>query len=365
MAAVVANVNTGGIGSVEEPVEKLQDGHRAFYSMRCSKTIQHFIDNNNASLVPVVTAVTGQGGTGATKYEQGYYYIPWTELTSSTTPARAQQLVLSKRYRVKSMGFNIKKMQACQQQISTNSATTSISTSFVQAPYILLAKDDAGDLFESTFDQAVVNADTTLPIWRVPTTGQVGSGFGTSYNTHKLPLTCFILEGGNSFDPIVDLFIDGDLTLLNSGQNYSESWTNPIKNWVSPQQTLVREPDLGNTYQPLLTAMSLLENTATEVTQNFSPPRMHLLRVPPMFDTLGPMILSFELLIEYWVEYEIEMGRYFNRLMDGGGNIMGTSKIPFFTNKRTINRDFNSVDGEIDPERVRSTAKRGKYMTRV
>lgn len=362
MAAPVGNVNTVGAGSVEEPNEKIPVGSLGVHSLKCRRTVQHFIDNNNASSAPTARAVAS-GVAGDIIYSQGYYHVPWTFVGSSTTFVEQQILKTSKRYRLNAAGFKIIKAQAIIQKASVNAGTVSISNSFVQAPYLVMFKDSQHELFENTYLQTLVGPAPYLPIWQTTIPNSALGNYQTSYAAGALNLVGFCQSGGQNGGGATNGFFDllngGDLTMIGSGQNYDYSWKAPVANWLCPNSIhgagnidFAAAPSMVNYFG------QLNENVATEVSQLYEGPCMHLVRVPPLFDTLGAIVVGWELLVEYWADWEYEYGRYW-----ANNSWTQSAQFAWYTNRRTINQNFNDTTGVVDPEiaAAANAARRERY----
>lgn len=360
--AAAASVSTVGAGAVQEGVEKVPISDPGTKTLTCRRFVQHYVDNNNASNLPTARLVD----TTQVVYEQGYYHIPFTSVIASTTVANEDILRQSKRYRIKAGGFKIHKCQAIQQTVGVTAGATQITNSFIQAPYVLIYKDTEHELFENTYAAGVTVP--SIPIWQLNAPNSLARTYQTSYAGGALSLTGFCQRGSNAGGLLqpsdFDLLNGGEVVMVGSGSNYEYSWESPIKNWLSPGAIqgaatpasgtdFQQQPDLINYWG------NLNENMATEVTQLYQPPCMHLLRVPPSFDTLGAILVGFDMMIEYWTEWEYDYGRYwFNRLL-----VAQPTMAAWYTNRRTVNKNFNDITGVVDPE-IAETSKGLKTAAR-
>lgn len=366
-----ANVNTVGGGVSDAPAPKLEPKPQPFITRTFKRTFQHYVHNNNASTVPVYDATN-------LSWKQGWAWIPYTDPNISMTPQDLTELYTSaKCYRIKEMGFTIKRISCVQQQAKVGAGTTDVTNSFVSAPVVMLFKDTNHEIYHGTYDEsASITIGTTSPIvLQEPTTNNgYQTPFAATLADGSLRLTQYTLRAGfatgagyptaNTFD----LMWGGDIDLLQTGANYSHTWKNDHERWFSPNRpTGAMNPGdeaeflttMGAIPSPYQTVMSIANGIPD---LDITPPMMHLIRCPPVLDSLGPITVVVELWVEYHCTIEYMPGRYMqNRTANAGAQFNTANAVPFPTNNRMIfHAASNYYSLAADQDGV-PTAKRSKY----
>lgn len=375
MALPSANTVIGG--SMKDESEKLEEKPINTNIRTFKRTFQHYATNNNASSSPAVAPAVTPGGRNVFIYGQGWYFIPYTYLVTAMTSADQDVIALSRNYRIVSQGFSITKINCIQQQVNANTSSTTISNSFVQAPCVMLFKDDNNEMFENTFAAQSTISARDIPIW-VNTNGIDGGGTnsvsaaslmkftksfagfttlsdGASGTLREVQFQVPSLAGATSgaIDAF-DLMNGGNITLLQSGQEFHHMWHNPIKQWLSPIVDSTATDQGRYVTTPLLpvSSVTMHNNAATELPRNVvHVPPMFLLRIPPLADSLGNIIIAVELWIEYTLTIEYLDGRYnYSRAM-GNGTV---GMLPLITTVNPYMTSFRNTDAfpfQVDPER--------------
>lgn len=332
MAATTASVNTVGGSEISAPIEHVLPKANDIKTQRFKKVMQHYITNSGNSMVPKMAVEN----VSYDCYYEGWCHLNYTSTRASMNQGEVDALMLSaKKYRVKAQGYDIKRINCIQQNVTVQNATTTINSSYQSAPSIMLFKDADDDLYERTFNANVVMTDTqfNLPVWRDPA--------AVSNDTYSTPFAATAAHGAltevktvfPNMMTVVDnpsnfsLMHGGDVEFLTAGKTHSHTWVNPNAEWHSPN---MRSEDAGAGESPFITEVDIISNTV-EITHNAATgvmhpnavPQMHLLRVPPVHDLLGPIVMLFELLVEYWVEIEWMEGRYFGSLNHGTADLFG------------------------------------------
>lgn len=371
-APAIANVNTVGGGLLADAPTQVGASGPAPTTFRFSKTFQHYIGNNNTSVVPTTRRGTINGETPVNMYNEGWYHIPFTSTWASTTQADRDLLALGKRVRVVEQGFHIKRLQPIQQQISAPTSVTSISNSFVSAPCAMLYKDNEHELFEG-----VVKAGGATQIWRLlPSTAgsfpnvNFTQPFPVDYVTGELAIVDIAPTPHATTGTAVpvttnfDIMNGGNVTFLPASDSYSYTWKNPVKWWQNGTDVLVATggDSVVANFLPTDTTLNR-SNMATGIQQNLTaPPVLHLIRVPPLRDTLGNIIISMELIIEYYMVVEMELSRMLvsHRIDANGASVLPAAVAPKPANPRVMMSQLSAQWRETHQREAVEAAK-GKY----
>lgn len=333
---MAASVNASTVGGVanKDNTTKISQKPSTNHRQRFTRTLQHYVSNNNASSAP--TAVIVGGST--LQVRQGWHLIPYMFLFASMTAADQESVLRNcKRYKIVSQGFKIVKNNCIQQQVNNNASTTTISSSFVQAPSLLVFDDGDNDLYECVFRENA-SLSTTSNAWSTLTEGRCNSlainattGFEKIFAGFVEPNnagTSGVLPGCLFWLPLppnittapppdcFDLFNGGNITNLQSGQEFEYTWSGGT-DWLAPNADFYNSgfptPEYGGpiAMQMLQSTMAIRGTVMPNTTENdLGHPTLHLVRVPPLQDTLGNIIVAFELWVEYFCEIEWEEGRY-------------------------------------------------------
>lgn len=370
---VNADTAVGGDAMREQVSFTPQPSNRRTLTFK--RTAQHYITNNNTSSAPTVTFVNNTTPVVTDSafpnpryavYDQGYVNIPYSNPNMTITTTDWDQILISARkMRYVNMGYSIKRISPCQQQVAVQASTTAITNSFTQAPVIMM-------VFDNDHSLASISTITTenppaqrQTIFRQP--GIANVGFALSFAGGQLPPIQTLIPINTSYTSIAanfDILIGGDFKLMSGGEQHSHMWEAGNGRWFTPTINQTANPNsvVNLQAQEILTQLvgGLEQNLATEVTFNMlNPPPMHLLRVPPLFNSGGPITLNIELWIEYTCTIELDSGRYLeSRNPDSasggifarrrGGSTIGGDVIPFPVFQRDLMN--NQLTGGFDPE---------------
>lgn len=370
---VQANVNSTGGGVSDAPAPKLEPKPEPFITRTYRRTFQQYVHNNNASTVPVYDSTNES-------WKQGWAWIPYTDFgTSMTTQDRTELLTTAKCYRVKEMGFTIKRISCVQQQAKNNTSTTEINNSFVSAPVVMLFKDTNHEIYHGTYDEsASITIGTTSPICiQNPTTNDsYRTPFAATLPDGSLRLTQYtqqapyVYSSGSGYPTAntFDLMWGGDIDLLQTGGTTSYTWKNDRQRWFSPNISGSSAPPGGQveftTSLGMIPSVYLMYSDMTTGIPDIdvTPPMMHLIRCPPVVDALGPITVVVELWIEYHCTIEYMPGRYlYNRTADVGAQFSTVNAVAYPTNNRMIAVPSTSYYGRESEKESGPSAKRAKY----
>lgn len=390
MAVAQANVST--VGGAVQADKNMKIGPKPLGVQTTSfrRTLQHYITNNNASSNESVGVATGHWA-----FKQGWHYIPHTYLRAAMTQADEDMIKLSsKQYRIKSQGFTIKKFNVIQEAVASNASTTSVVSTFVQAPCAMVYKDDMHEMFEHTFKEQTGVAIAVNPVWddigslatNTPNLNNPDAWFATPFTLFANPANGrsgmlyttqfqFSAPTGNTTPPLVtnfDLMNGGNIEIIQTGSGYSYTWENPSNAWHSTAMrvltTTVPEDDLQWTVNGLIPdTIEMKANAATELFENVTNmPVMHLIRVPPVSGSLGTILVNCELWIEYHVEIEWTPGRYlFGRgvpsATTGDSRSVVDTLNPYPVNARAITAQPAVNDPELTSRRVTRACRISPY----
>lgn len=364
---VQANVSSvgGGVSDVQAP--KLEPKPEPFLTRTYKRTFQQYVHNNNASTVPVYDTTNHS-------WKQGWAWIPYTDLGASmTTQDKSELLLTSKCYRIKEMGFTIKRISCVQQQAKNNASTTEINNSFVSAPVVMLFKDTNHEIYHGVYDEsASITIGTTSPIGIQNPTTNLGytTPFAATLPEGSLRLTQYTqrTQYSSATANTFDLMWGGDIDLLQTGGQHSYTWKNNKQRWFSPNArygsaTPGAEVEFGNTLGMIPSVYSMYTDMTTGIPDiDVTPPMMHLIRCPPVVDALGPITVVVELWIEYHCTIEYMPGRYLaNRVSDSSDQFSIASAIAYPTNNRMIAVPTTTYYGREAEQQSGPSAKRAKY----
>lgn len=331
MAAPI-NVSSVGAGISIDNATGIGGSPPDFNTSRFSRTLQHYVTNNNTSSNPVYVS-TGSFGT----YAEGWCHINYTDLRTSMTPANIDTIMLgAAKYRVKSQGFTIQRLNAMQMQVNNNASTTTVSTSFVQAPVALLHVDSGNEIYEKTFRNSLALSPDAPPIGMDPvaySNDATSSGNQPQpYMNPFPPLTGTALAGTGLLQEVkisnpsvvvgqdtptgFTLMNGGNVQMLATGEQFSHTWHNTTKRWISPALSQSNAApgaptDLQINANIIRDTVRMMNNLASNIPEEeTSFPTQHLIRVPPIANTLGNIIVHMELWITYHIEIEWVSGRY-------------------------------------------------------
>lgn len=336
----IVQANTAGIGSNKDNAN-FPSGETT-YKKTYTRMLQHYVTNNNASTAPEFNGTAGQE-----TWRQGWFHLPYTNIHMAMTARDIETMLVSgRKWRVLHQGFKIKRIQCIQQQVNTNGATAQISSSFVQAPTILIYKDDKHELFQFTAPTTQLDTAPFVPIWsstnfasniQPPLPNQRGrrifstytsAADGTSGTLYEVKFGIPNSSGyttGTEGAYQFDLMNGGNVTTLSTGDTYTAShgistqWIScaePAVNFASPTPRFnaihtVAYEDTTNLVPNIASAEQNAGGQLTgTVVNEYSPAPMHLIRVPPVANTLGNIILNYELWVEYTMTIEVMCGRF-------------------------------------------------------
>lgn len=338
MALPVNNVNTVGGAEVRVPPMRMRAEHEEIKTQRFRHICQHYLQNTGRSVVPVYDHAAGYD-----TYSEGWAIIRYTDLKAAMSFNDYDMINLTaKKYRVKSQGFNIMRINCVQQNVAVSAATATINASFQSAPSVIVFKDTDNDLYEHTFEQTEVMAGGSRPAWKTITPG-INKEYNVCYDNSIAAATLKEVKFAfpNVVTPtVVDmaqnftLMHHGELEWLSAGDKYSHHWENPNKDWFSPN---LAADNLGLETTPFTNDVLLIGNTV-EMNENSAcgvpfgqaaVPEMVLIRAPPIRDSLGVISMLFEIMIEYYVEIEWVTGRYWNTV-----NVGQAAPTPILTERR-------------------------------